>query len=501
MQSRKRLIRETSLQYPMPRERVCDTQRECLAPEHQVGIRRLYPYAHYLHSVHGSGLVKSIFGSKLLSFLTQPSARDGVPRCGFNLGRLTSHRGCQSICWRAFNRVSQGSNETGYHALSLPLSVSPFLSASLSLSLSLSLSSSLRAIARTLKSVGIAGKYYLPIQQLTSNDPSINRRRGAGRHVRAWVRTRYFLLSESSPWPFLDEGDSPFRRSLGLRSRNEANGQSQRTYGRVIVGQRRPEAVRCDEDGRPEATVSTLVQKNSKVKQANGPKPTHVLRNEAVGTKPPHVRWKCGTKRTAQSQRSFGIRTCSHSCSQGLAEVNGPEPVTCTVDEDSRPRATACPENWRSNRGEWPRANACSEDRGEWPRANACSEDEDSRPRATACPENWRSDRGEWPRANACSEDRGEWPRANACPLETLPSTWADARAELESTARVRGGRREASAGPMEIFPSAWADARAELESTARGEPASHCLPRPLTTCWAPKPPLRTVELEKSYNS
>ena len=80
---------------------------------------------------------------------------------------------------------------------------------------------------------------------------------------------------------------------------------------------------------------------NSKVKQANGPNSTHVLKNEAVGTKAPHVRWNCGTKRTAQSQRSIGIRTCS----QGLAEVNGPEPVTCAVDEDSRPRATACPEN------------------------------------------------------------------------------------------------------------------------------------------------------------
>ena len=90
-------------------------------------------------------------------------------------------------------------------------------------------------------------------------------------------------------------------------------------------------------------------------------------------------------------------------------------------------------------------------------------------------------------------------PEPNAFPLETLPSTWADARTELESTVRVRGGRREASACPLETFPSAWADARAELESTTRGEPASHCLPRPLTTCWAPKPPLRTVELEKCY--
>ena len=79
-------------------------------------------------------------------------------------------------------------------------------------------------------------------------------------------------------------------------------------------------------------------------------------------------------------------------------------------------------------------------------------------------------------------------------PVKTLPSTWADARAEHESTARVRGGRPEATACQLETFPSAWADTRAELESTARGEPASHCLPRPLndllgakaasTDCW-----------------
>ena len=143
MQSRKvygkRLIRETSLQYPMPRERECVTPRESAwhLNTKWVSGACTYPYAYYLHSVHGSGLVKSIFGSKLLPFLTQPSARGGVPRCGFNLARLTSHRGCQCICWRAFNRAGQGSNETGYHALPLPLSVSPFLSASLSLSPSL----------------------------------------------------------------------------------------------------------------------------------------------------------------------------------------------------------------------------------------------------------------------------------------------------------------------------------------------------------------------------
>ena len=67
------------------------------------------------------------------------------------------------------------------------------------------------------------------------------------------------------------------------------------------------------------------------------PKPTHVLRNEAVGTKPPNVRWNCGTKRTAH-MCTANVRVI-RTCSQGLAEVNGPEPVTCTVDEDSRPRA------------------------------------------------------------------------------------------------------------------------------------------------------------------